>query len=261
MKTWKKVLLGFFAFIVVAIGAAIFLTGGMVDAADAFFTAVKNKDMAAARSHLSEDFKARTDERALAAFLADASILNFAEANWSDRTIENNRGSLSGSITTDTGGVVPIALTLVKENDAWKIFSIDKAEAGIISDTSASAAPVAPSRTAQTALVKQSTHDFVVSVAAKDMTHFRSTLSEIWQDQFSTADLNEAFGSIIASDADWTELDGFEPILAAEPEFQEHGVMVLSGHYDTNSGTLRFEQSYVLESGAWKLVGFSVNAE
>ena len=77
------------------------ITSGMVDIADAFFAAVKQKDVAKARDYLAEDFKASTDEKALRDFLSRSAIMNFKQSNWSSRQISGGRGELVGSITTD----------------------------------------------------------------------------------------------------------------------------------------------------------------
>jgi len=58
-----------------------------------------------------------------------------------------------------------------------------------------SASPSLPAQAEQIALVKQSMHDFLISVAKKDMEHFRSTVSDLWQQQFTI----EKFQSIVQS--------------------------------------------------------------
>ncbi len=123
------------------VGAILYFTSGLVDTADAFFTAVRARDVAAARSHLAEDFKASTDEAALDAFLSRGAFLSYREASWSSRAIENGRGTLEGHITTDTGGVVPVKMSFVKENGAWKIYAIGKLGAGLGSDGSTQELP------------------------------------------------------------------------------------------------------------------------
>lgn len=264
MKTWVKVLLGITAFISVAaliVMLVFYITAGMVDSADAFFTAVKQKDMTTARTYLAEDFKAHTDEKALTEFLANSAILNFKESSWSNREISNGRGELVGTITTETGGVVPIKLSFVKENEAWKIYSIQKPTAGLQTETSSTSSSSIPTQAEQMTLVKQSMHDFLISVTAKDMTHFRSTLSKLWQDQFTTEQLNQGFKAIIDEKADWSVLENFTPVLSSDTKIDNNGVLLLTGHYPTQPSQVQFEQKYIYEGTAWKLVGFSVQAK
>src|SRR3981081_1175094 len=258
MNKWLKILLGVVAVFVLAIAAVFYFTSGMVESADAFFTAVKQKDIAKARSYLAEDFKASTDEKALTAFLSKGAILNFKEASWSNRQSSGGGGELNGSITTETGGVVPIKMMFVKENEAWKIYAIQKPTAGLQAED---ASPAVPSKTDQVVLVKQSIHDFVVSVEKKDMEHFRGTVSQLWQKQVTTEKLNQAFKPIIDSGASWSVLDRFEPVFSSDAKIDESGVLRLAGHYPTKPSQVYFEQKYLYEGVAWKLIGFNIQAK
>lgn len=258
MKTWLKIVLGIVAFIGLAIAAVFYFTAGMTDTADDFFRAVKARDIAKARDYLTEDFKASTDEKALADFLSKSAILNFKESSWSNRQISGGRGELNGSITTETGGVIPIKMILVKEQGTWKIYAIQKPTAGLQSESSSL---TVPAKKDQVALVKQSMHDFIVSVDKKDMEHFRGTVSRLWQKQITAQQLNQAFKAIIDSGANWAVLDNFDPIMTAEPKIGEDGVLLMTGYYPTKPSQVHFEQKYIYEGVSWKLIGFKIEAK
>lgn len=57
MNKWLKIVIGIVVVFVVAVTAMFVLTAGMVDTADAFFDAIKQRNIAKARSYLAEDFK------------------------------------------------------------------------------------------------------------------------------------------------------------------------------------------------------------
>ena len=257
MNKWVKILLGVAAVFATGVAAVFYFTSGMVETADAFFDAVKPKNFAAARSYLSEDFKASTDEQALNRFLSDSALVDFKQSNWSDRQVGGGRGELNGSITTDSGGVVPLRLTFVKENDVWKIYAIHKPAAGL--QTQEAGSPAVPPSAEQVALVKQSMRDFIVSVENKDMAHFRGTVSQLWQKQTTTEELNEAFRSVIDAGANWSVLERFEPELSSEVSVDENGVLQLAGRYPTKPN-VHFEQQYIYEGLGWKLLGFRIEA-
>jgi hypothetical protein len=258
MKKLLKILLGVAAMFVAGIAAVFYFTTGMVDTADAFFKAVKDKDIAKARSYLAEDFKASTDENALKAFLSKGAILSFKEASWSNRQISGGRGELNGSITTDSGGIVPIKMTFVKENEAWKIYAIQKPTAGLQTQDASS---TAPGKADQVVLVRQSMHDFVVSVDKKSMEHFRGTVSQLWQRQFTTEKLDQAFRQVIDSGANWSVLDSVQPVFSSEAKVDENGVLLLAGYYPTKPSQVFFEQKYIYEGVSWKLIGFNIQAK
>ena len=258
MKKWMKILLGVVVLIVVAITAVFYFTSGMVDTADAFLAAVKQKDIGKARGYLAEDFRASTDEKALQAFLSKSAISNFKESSWSSRQVSGGRGELVGSIATDSGGRVPLKVSFVKENGAWKIYALQKPAAGLQVESSS---PSVPARADGIALVKQSIHDFAVSVEKKNMEHFRGTVSQLWQKQNTTEKLSEAFKSIMDSGANWSVLDSFEPVLSSDVKVDENGVLLLIGYYPTKPNQVHFEQKFIYEGVSWKLIGFKIQAK
>ena len=257
MSRGVKIGIAIVVIIAAGIASVFLLTSGIEKRADAFFNAVKRHDIAKAHTYLSEDFKASTDESSLKEFLSKGAILNFKSASWSNRQISGNRGQLDGSITTESGGVVPLKLNFVKENGEWKIYSIQKPVAGMQATESS---PSAPSQSEQAALVKQSMHDFLVSVRQKEMSHFHSTLSRMWQKQVSTEELNAVFINVIDSGANWPAVDTLDPVLSPVMKMDENEVLTLNGHYPTNP-VLKFEMKYVYEGVAWKLIGFSLEAK
>ena len=257
MKKWMMILLGVVVVIVVAITAVFYSTSGMVDTADAFLAAVKQKDIAKARGYLAEEFKANTDEKTLQAFLSKSAISHFKESSWSSREVSGDRGELVGSITTDSGGVVPLKVGFVKENGVWKIYALQKPAAGLQAESSS---PSVPAKADSIALVRQSIHDFVASVEKKNMEHFRGTVSQLWQKQITTEKLNEAFKSIIDSGANWSVLDSVEPVFSSDAKVDENGVLLLIGYYPTKPNQVHFEQKFVYEGVSWKLIGFKIQA-
>jgi hypothetical protein len=258
MNKWLKIVIGVVVVLVLGIAAAFYFTSGIVETADAFFKAVKERDIAKARSYFAEDFNASTDEKALTDFLSRSSILNFKEANWSSRNISGGRGELNGSVKTETGGVVPIKMMFVKESGQWKIYAIQKPTAGLQSESSP---PNAPAKSDQIALVKKSMHDFIVSVSKKNMEHFRGTVSRLWQKQHTTEQLNQAYKAVINSSGNWTVLNDLEPVMSAESTVDKDGVLVLKGYYTTKPIQVYFEQKYVYEGLSWKLLGFNIEAK
>lgn len=254
MKKLLKIVGGIVVVIVLAIAAAFYFTSGIAETADAFFQAIKRQDIAAARGYLSEDFKASTDEASLKEFLSKSALLKFQKANWSNRQISGGQGELDGEVVTETGGVVPLKLLFVKENDKWKIYAIQKPTAGLQTDQTS---PTIPAKADQAALVKRSMHDFAISINNRSMDHFRSTVSQLWQKQFTIEKFNEAFGKAYDFGVDFTVLDGVEPILEPVSKLGENGELVLKGHFPTQPNQVFFEQKYVQEGIGWRLFGFN----
>jgi len=109
----------------VALAVLASLTSGMIDVASQFFEAVKANDVAKARTYLSSEAQAATDENALKQFLVESDVLGFKRANWPARRVLGQRGELKGAVT-NANGEVPMVLTFVKENNRWKILNLAK---------------------------------------------------------------------------------------------------------------------------------------
>jgi hypothetical protein len=256
MKTLLKVLLGIVGVFVLAIAAVFYFTADMTAAADEFFMAAKNKDMDKAFSYLSEDFQSGTTKGDLQKYLEKNSLSKFKEANWESRSINGGRGDLTGSITTDSGGVVPLTLSFVKGDNGWKIYSIQKPSSGIQEET---ASIEIPNEQSLVQLVNQSMEIFAESVNDKSMVKFHSHVSNLWQQQFTPEKLDEAFESFYDAGVDLTILANYSPMFAAKPSIDENGVLLIVGHYPTQPNQLHFEQKYIYEGLGWKLMGFSTN--
>ena len=258
MKTLVKVLIGIVGAIALALAAVFYFTADMVGIADEFFLAVKNENVDTAYSYLSDDFKAGTSKVELVAFMEKNRLVNFDEANWQSRSINGGRGDLVGSISTTSGGVVPISLSFVKGQDGWKIYAIQKPNSGLQTE---SAEAQIPSEEDQVKMVRDSMHVFAVSVNEQSMAKFHAHTSHLWQQQFSVEDLDEAFGGFYGIGADLTVLDNYSPRFDSAASLDDDGFLHIAGHYPTNPDQLHFEQKYIFEGLGWKLAGFSARVE
>lgn len=235
------------------IGAVFYLTSGMVNTATGFFEAVKSEDLVAAREYLSEDFKAGTTDAELGNFLSASELADYQEASWWSREISGGRGDLEGEVTTESGVVVPLRLTFVKENEAWKIFSILAPPAGV----QVAATPGVPPVADQVVLITQAVRDFGMSVEQQSMGHFRSTVSHLWRRQITTHELDEIFGITYEKGMDFSFLNTVAPIVEPVTGLGENGHLVLKGYFPTRPDQFHFEQTYVYEGVGWKLYGFA----
>lgn len=258
MNRLAKILLGVIGVVALAFAAIFYFTADMVGAADEFFVAVKDKEIDTAYSYLSDDFKAGTSQSELTAFMEKNQLDNFQEANWQSRSINGGRGDLVGSITTSKGGVVPIAISFVKGQDGWKIYAIQKPSSGLQAESSDLQLP---SEKEQVQLVRESMQAFAVSVNEGSMAKFHEYASNLWQQQFSVDDLDQAFGVFYELGADLTVLDGYSPRFNSATSFDEDGFLLIAGHYPTKPNQLQFEQKYIFEGLGWKLAGFSAYIE
>lgn len=232
------------------------LTSAMPDAANRFFNAVRAKDVAAAEAELSEEFKTRTDRAELRRFIDSSGLGDVVDTEWDSRNIKNNRGELEGNAITSAGGRIPLKITFVQENEAWKIYAISKPGAGVAEGETGSLD--LPDLATRTALAKRSMHDFAVALEEGTMASFYPTLSALWRNQTNVEELDTAFAVFFEQDIKLLSLDAMQPKFDGDPTIDDNGVLTLTGHYETSPSVVHFSQRYILEGTDWRLLGINV---
>lgn len=108
-------------------GAVLYTTSGLTETADGFFRALKSQDAAKARAFLAQATSQKLDDRTLQKLMANDAIVAFKELSFPNRRVSGSRGELSGTLTTTSGGVVPVQMVLVEEAGVWKVFAFQTA--------------------------------------------------------------------------------------------------------------------------------------
>ena len=125
MSKLKKILIGIGVFIVGVILLANSATKGLAEVAQAQLAALRAGDVAGAYAYTSSDFQKATSLEDFKVFLqAYPSLSQNKSASFTSREVENNLGTLKGSLKAEDGAVTPVEYKLVKENGEWKILNI-----------------------------------------------------------------------------------------------------------------------------------------
>jgi len=256
MKLLLKIIIGIVVLFMLAIGLILFLTGDMVKTGDAFFTSLKNNDINSAYNYLSEDFKSSTDEEQFSMFIKNNSLSEFKESSWEERSINGGRGVLTGSITTESGGVIPIKLSFVKGDQGWKIYSVEKPASGFQEQAEVNSIP---SEEDQVKMIMVASEQFAKAVSMKSSADFHATFSSQFKQQFSVEKLDEIYKSFYDLGADLNVLKNYSPIFEEKPSIDENGILRIKGYYPTEPNKFYFNQTYIYEGLGWKLMGYSVN--
>lgn len=246
MKILFKIIFGFIASIVVIIVAIFVFTSGMSDTADKFLESARSEDHQKAQSYLS--FYVKDDAAVIIQYLKDNSMDQFTSTSWGSRAIVNNTGNISGEITTKSE-IINTRIKFIKENDKWKIYSIQKQQNKGIN------LPQEPSSLVQIELVRNSMKIFMASAREKSMDKFHAYISKFWKKQISVQQLDEIFGSIFNVKSDLTFLDNVVPKIDFSSIIKDD-VLMLSGSFPNDTVTIYFSQKYIYEGVQWKLVGF-----
>ncbi len=257
----KKVLIGLVVVLVV-IGAIIlfvfYLTSGLTQSADRFFTLVREGKTKDAYLSASREFQASAPEEDFVAFLKKSTIADYESATWSSRSVANKIGELEGSIKTRAGGVIPIKLRLIKEDGKWKIRAIEKAAAGLVKT---SAEPTVPAEDDLKAMTSRSVLLLARAINSKDFSEFYNATAKVWQSQTTPEALKENFIKYIEQNIDLTIVEAHSPEFIEKPSIDESGRLILKGYYPTQPSRLSFTIKFIRQESEWKLVGIYVSLE
>jgi hypothetical protein len=258
----RKVLIGVGIVVVlvgIGIGVVFYWTSGIVEVANAFFSAVQKQDWSSANALLSEEFRASTSLEQLQLFLQRSALAHYTKATWGERSITSgNRGELHGSVETENAAIIPIKMAFVKEKGSWKILSIQKAASGVVitEDTR----PVPADEQLQS-MVQTALQDLAVAVNQRDFTEFYEKIAKLWQAQTTKEALFNAFKVFSEQNIDLTVLQNYTAVFNEKPHVGDEGILLLKGYYPTPPPVAYFKLSYVYEHPEWKLVGINVEVK
>jgi hypothetical protein len=124
-RKWPKILAGALALIIVAVGLAFYFTSGMVGVVEKQLDLLRQGNLKGAYELTSKDFQKATSLEQFAAFVKNyPSLSQNQDHTFTTRSIENNIGTVKGTLTAKDGAVTPVEFQLVKEQEEWWILSI-----------------------------------------------------------------------------------------------------------------------------------------
>ncbi len=97
------------------------------------------------------------------------------------------------------------------------------------------------------------------AVAKSDFTLFYENISKRWQSQISKDDLKKAFKSFIDNQIDIISAQSAKNSFVKEPYIDAQNTLNFDIRYELVPMGIVSNQRYIQESGAWKLIGLSVN--
>lgn len=244
------------AFLALLITGVFYLTSGPVTAADNFFEAISQGDIVASEEFLSEDFKKGTSSDELEQFLRQSKLNDFKSVSWSSRSIENDTGNLSGTVTCNSGETIPLTMTFVNKNGSWLIQGIELAESGVAFNQVAT--KTVPSEDEAAKLVDRAIADFGDSIRKKDYSGFWATTDESFRNDVPLKRFTEIFSGFIDVGSDFSWVKGVAPVFDVAPTMNaENGRLELRGHYLADP-YVGFEFDFVDRADGWKIVAINV---
>jgi hypothetical protein len=232
------------------------MTSDIQDTANSFFDAIKKNDFEKAYEYTSSEFKANTSLKQLETFFRQTSLINYNEAVWSKKTLEEGAGELGGVIRAIDGGEIPVTLKFVKEDGKWKILSLRKEGYGF---SSAEVVKGMPSNEELSIMASQSIYELGKAINSKNFSDFYSNISLLWQSQTTKEKLLAVFKTFKDNNIDLTVVKNIKPVFLEKPGFVDQRSILLKGYYNVNEKKYYFDLLYIYENNKWMLLGAGIN--
>ena len=231
------------------------LTKPVVDGSEGFLSLLGQNKTAEAYASTASGFRAQMSEADFTAAVKKVGLDDYASASWNNRNVNNQDGSVEGTVTSKKGGTTPVAIRLVYEQAAWKVVGV---RYGGVELTDVRAPKQVPPEADLRRMVKDALLDFNEAVSIKDFTGFFGRLSSSFQKEATPAKLQQAFQEFIDKGLDIGSIKNLDPQLDPPPAIDGEGVLVVEGRYPTQPSAVQFTLKYVDEAGVWKLNGIHV---
>ena len=145
IKLWKKILLGIGIFILLIIILAFTATSGIVKVSEKQLNLISSGDLKGAYALTSQEFQKSVSYDKFLAYVNNYEVLkNYKSHKFSSREINGDTGTIQGTLTAKDGTASPVEYKFIKENNEWKILSVDL-NTGAGTNTNSSSGATAPS--------------------------------------------------------------------------------------------------------------------
>ncbi len=240
------------------------MTQPVADASDRFLGLLGEGKFTEAYASSGQALKSAQDEARFTAAVKQMGLDQFASSSWSSRNIENDVGRVKGTLTTKSGGALPLEVVLVKEGGEWRVVGMESpAGSGAGGGGGAVSGPprAANPPDADVKLLARGTllafNDAVKQKSFKDF-HARACAVP-FQQQNTPEKLDSVFGVFIEKEIDFSSIADLEAVLDAAPALDGDGVLAVSGYFPTQPVRVSFKLRYAYEHPDWKVVGIKVD--
>ncbi len=256
MKKLLKFMGIFIVIVIVAFGVAMFLTSDLKQTADNFFKSIKSGNYEQASKYLSTNFKQSTTMEQLKRAFPLSRFKNYKSCSFSTREVNaDGTGKLKGKVEFTDGSSIIVEISLIKENDSWKIDNIQLPKSGIIHSQNS------PTKSVQ----KVNTPDFIVivqetmqklgkAISTGYYSDFYSYTAPQFQNSVSLEKLSNAFYPFKSIPIDWERVGTLTPVIE-ERKTLKNGVLKLVGYFPSEPKKVGFDFEYFKNGEKWQVVG------
>ena len=235
-------------------GGLLATTQPALNATDEFLSLCGQGRITEAYQSTSDSLRAKQDEKSFAVQVRQLALDQYDSSLWISRSVVNHEGTVSGQFKGKNGRFYDTTVSLVKENDKWKVAKI-RVETFEMPNFNL---PQVPYELELRDLVKETLLQFNKAVQSGNFGLFYDTISPVWKKEITSEKLAESFKEFIENKVDISVINDLTPKFEPRPTTEENGILVVAGKYISEGGNVNFQLKYVLDVNTWKLVGINL---
>lgn len=241
-------------------------------AAQHFFEQIAAGQTEAAYHDAAFGFQAQRSAAVFAAAAKDMGLTEYAGAEWEKPERNGNSATLRVNVQTKNGTKIPLVVSMTKQSGTWRVFSlrsppdkdtgISENRFSLVGKTPAFAdavtKPMIPDNEVRQ-LVRDNLLRFNEAIESQSFDAFYESVSTHWQDQLTKGQLQRAFQPFIDHKISLAIVGKATPVFDEPPTINSEGLLIVSGHYETQPYRIQFAMRFYYELPVWKLFGLDVN--
>lgn len=247
--------LGGVALIAVIVAAVFWMTAGLTDAARDFLTLVSQGRVGEAyETCTSESLRKAETQESFASGVRAMGLTEWASSSWTSRRFENSVGELEGTITTRTGGRIPLKMQFVKEGGKWKVSHCTTTPAGV-----SGRRPALPPEAEIRRLATRTLLEFNDALQKRNFAPFRENCAAAFRKEYPADAMKRSFQAFMDQKADLSGVANATAEFEQPPLIDDKNMLVMRGRYPTTPMNVHFGLRYIKEGELWRLAGIDLN--
>jgi len=255
---------GLLAFIILT---ALLITAPAVESTDAFLAKMGSGKLHAAYKSTDPSLQVVMDEDVFIDEAQQLGFTSYASSSWTNRSVDNDRATMEGKITTTDGTRVPVTITLVKLGGQWKVSGFS-GQKGLVTtpingpdDEPDHSSGGMPKLNRLKEIAKQAVLELHISIITEDFEAFHKYISKTWREQTTAEELRAAFQGFIDTGVDMGGVEEAEPVFGEEPYIDDDGLLCLVGNMPASPVRVTFDLKFIKELEDWRLFSIGVEVE
>jgi hypothetical protein len=241
-------------------------------AAQTFFNQVATGQAEEAYRSAAFAFQAQRSAVVFSAAVKDMGLTDYAGAEWEKPERQGSTATIHVKVKTRNGTDIPLIVTMIDQSGAWRVFSLrspPSKETGLsenrfslVGKMPSFADPVTkpmPPENDIRQLVRANLLRFNEAIESQSFDAFYDSVATHWQDQLTKGQLQRAFQPFIDQKMNVASIANANPVFDEPPAINSEGLLIVTGHYDTQPYRIQFAMRFYYELPTWKLFGLDVN--